>query len=114
MTQADTDSLIRQLIGGDSGAIAGLVDGARTSKDPILIVAAALVGPGAVDLLARATGLAANTQERQLVVIAAAHVAGDADLVDAFAREHLVDYPDSILVAWIAATRSPKTQPQAP
>ena len=33
----------------------------------------------------------------------AAHLRGDHDLVDALAREHLADHPDSVLVAWIAA-----------
>ena len=37
------------------------------------------------------------------MAIASAHLAGDRDRVDALARDHLVDYPDSILVAWIAA-----------
>jgi hypothetical protein len=36
------------------------------------------------------------------VAIAGAYVAGDTDRVDALAREHLVDHPDDILVAWIA------------
>jgi len=103
MTNADADRLIRQFIGGDAAAIARIVERAPTSDEPILLVAAALIDPAAPDLLARATALAANTRDRQLVAIAAAHLASDNDRVDALARDHLVDYPDSILVAWIAA-----------
>jgi len=29
-------------------------------------------------------------------------VSGERELVDALARDHLVDHPDSVLVAWIA------------
>jgi hypothetical protein len=36
------------------------------------------------------------------VAIAAAHHRGDRELVDALARDHLVDHPDNVLVAWIA------------
>jgi hypothetical protein len=107
MTQADTDKLIRQLIGGDAAAIPDLVDWARTSDEPIQLVAAALIDPPSPDLLARANRLAATTRDRQLVAIAAAHLGGDSDRVDALAREHLVDYPDSILVAWIAGAAQP-------
>jgi len=103
MTRADTDKLVRQFIGADASAAARIVDRARTSDEPLLLVAAALIDPTAQDPLARATQLAASTRERQLVAIAAAHLGGDRDRVDALARDHLVDYPDNILVAWIAA-----------
>jgi hypothetical protein len=36
------------------------------------------------------------------VVIAGAHRRGERELVDALARDHLVDHPDNVLVAWIA------------
>jgi hypothetical protein len=58
---------------------------------------------------------AATTRDRQVVAIADAHLAGDADRVDALARDHLVDHPDSILVAWIAAAGPPAPAgPQEP
>jgi len=53
-------------------------------------------------LLARAAAHAATTRDRQLVAIATAHRSGERELVDALARDHLVDHPDSVLVAWIA------------
>jgi hypothetical protein len=109
MTQADTDRLIRQFIGGDATARVGIVDRARTSHEPTLLVAAALIDPAATDLLAQATQLAATTRDRQLVAIATAHLDGDSDRVDALARDHLVDHPDNILVAWIAAAARPAT-----
>jgi hypothetical protein len=37
------------------------------------------------------------------VEIARAHLAQESELVDALARDHLVDYPDSLFVAWIAS-----------
>jgi hypothetical protein len=109
MTQADTDRLIRQFIGGDATARVGIVDRARTSHEPILLVAAALIDPAATDLLAQATQLAATPRDRQHVAIATAHLDGDSDRVDALARDHLVDHPDNILVAWIAAAARPAT-----
>jgi hypothetical protein len=66
-----------------------------SSEDPRALVVAAL--------LARATAAATTSQERQLVAIAAAHLRGDPELVDALARDHLADHPGDVLVAWIAA-----------
>jgi hypothetical protein len=56
----------------------------------------------AAALLIRAAELAATTRDRQLVAIAGAYLEGDSERVDVLAREHLVDYPDNVLVAWIA------------
>jgi hypothetical protein len=99
----NTDTLIRQLIGGDQGAAARVADLARTSDEPVLLVAAALIDPTARALLARAAQLASTTRDRQLAAIAAAHLDGDTDLADALARDHLADHPGSLLVAWISA-----------
>ena len=74
----------------------------------MILVAAALFAADGDRLIARAEGIAATTRDRQLVAIAGAHLRGERDLVDALARDHLVDHPDSVLVAWIAgASRSP-------
>jgi hypothetical protein len=102
----DTDLLIRRLIGGDQGAIAQITERAGTSEEPMLLVAAALMDPTTPDLLARAMVLASTTRDRQVAAIAAAHLAGDAYRVNVLARDHLADHPDSLLVAWIAATCS--------
>jgi hypothetical protein len=108
----DTDTLIRQLIGGDQGAATQIADRARTSDEPILLVAAALADPTARELLTRATELASSTRDRQLTAIAAAHLDGDTERVDALARDHLADHPDSLLVAWIAgSSRQPEGTP---
>jgi hypothetical protein len=80
-----------------------VVEASRGSDDPMILVAAALFAADGEELLARAGGMAATTRERQVVAIAAAHLRGERDLVDALAREHLVDHPDNVLVAWIAA-----------
>ncbi len=103
MPTADPGQLIHQLAVGDAAAIATIVDESRTSDEPQILVAAALFAPDGDDLMARAGRVALSTRDRQLVAIATAHRAGDRDLVDALARDHLVDHPDSVLVAWIAA-----------
>jgi len=103
MTPAETDRLIRQLIGGDPHASVAILQRAANSTDPVLLVAAALNNPAGPDRLSRAAQLAGNTRDRQLVAIAAAYVAGDQDRVNALVRDHLVDHPDNLLVAWIAS-----------
>jgi hypothetical protein len=105
MTRADTDRLIRQYIGGDAAAATGILARAGSDDDPTLLVAAALIDPAAPGLLDRAATAATTSRARQTVAIAAAHLAGDADRVDALVREHLVDHPDNLLVAWIATNR---------
>jgi hypothetical protein len=55
--------------------------------------------------MVRAGAKAATTRDRQLVAIAAAHLRGQRELVDALARDHLADHPDNVLVAWIAGAR---------
>lgn len=104
------EQLIHQLAVGDADAIAAIVDASRTSDDPAILVAAALFTPDGDGLMARASDLAATTRDRQLVAIATAHLGGERDLVDALARDHLVDHPDNVLVAWIAgaSNRSPE------
>jgi uncharacterized protein YbaP (TraB family) len=108
------EQLIHQLVVGDAAAIADIVEASRTSDDPMILVAAALFATDGNDLLARAEGVAVTTRDRQLVAIAAAHLRGDRGLVDALARDHLVDHPDSVLVAWIAAASHQSTTPNNP
>jgi hypothetical protein len=85
------------------------------SHDPAVLVAAALAAGDADALLARAAASAATTRDRQLVAIAAAHLRGEHDVVDALARDHLVDHPDSVLAAWIAdASHRQSTEKERP
>jgi hypothetical protein len=98
----DTHPLVRRMIAGDAEAHAQLQALARTPTSPAVLVAAALVGSDGDELLARAAATATTTRDRQLVAIAAAHRRGERELVDALARDHLVDHPDNVLVAWIA------------
>jgi hypothetical protein len=102
MTADHAETAIRGSIGGDPGAIAWIAEHGPASDDPVVVTVAALLAR-APDELDRAGRLATTSRDRQLVSIARAHLAGDADLVDALARDHLVDHPDSIVVAWIAA-----------
>jgi hypothetical protein len=92
-------SLLQQLAAGD---VAAIVAASRDSDDPLVLVAASLFAPDAERLLARAEAAASSTRDRQLVAIATAHRRGERDVVDALARDHLVDHPDSVLAAWIA------------
>jgi len=96
------EHVIHQLATGDAAAIAAIVEASRTSDDPMILAAAAMFATDANDLMARAGAMAATTRDRQLVAIAAAHLRGERELVDALARDHLVDHPDNVLVAWIA------------
>jgi len=105
------EHLLHQLVLGDAAAIAAIVEAARTSDDPAILVAAALFAPDGDGLMARAGGVAATTRDRQLVAIAAAHLRGERDLVDALARDHLVDHPDNVLVAWIAGASYSTKEP---
>jgi hypothetical protein len=100
--------LIRQAIGGDRDAIAWVGAQVDMTEDPMLLVMAGLLSspacsPEARTLLDRAAAVASRREDRQLVAIAQAHVAGDLELVDALARDHLVDFPGSYVVAWVAS-----------
>lgn len=57
-------------------------------------------------LLDQARVRARTTRERQLVVLGAAWLRGDRAQFDALVRDHLVEFPDSVLAAWMAG-RSP-------
>jgi len=77
------------------------------------LVAAALFAPTPTELLARAMTLARSTAHRQLVAIASAYVAGDADRVRVLARDHVCDYPGGVLVAWMTETANSPTATDA-
>jgi hypothetical protein len=101
--RTDIEVLLRRLIGGDDTVAAEILGRARSDASPRLLVAAALVADDPGVYLTRAASSAVTTRERQLVAIATAHLDGDAELLDALARDHLSDHPDSVLAAWIAA-----------
>jgi hypothetical protein len=102
MSQDEVDRSVRQAIGGDAHALSTLVTQADASDEVLLITMAALV-EGLPARLDRAGELAARTRDRQVVAIARAHLEGRNELVDALARDHLADYPDSLIVSWIAS-----------
>jgi hypothetical protein len=105
MTDEAAELLIRQAIGGNRDAIAWIVAHVDVTDDPSLLVMAALLAclPDVPKLLDRAAAVSSHREDRQLVAIAHAHLAGDRELVDALARDHLVDFPGSYLVAWVAS-----------
>jgi hypothetical protein len=102
MTDDSVETVIRQAIGGDAGATSWILVQADTTASAVVIAMAALLErlPGRLD---RARDAAATSRDRQVVEIARAHLDGQSELVDALARDHLVDYPDSLIVAWIAS-----------
>src|SRR4051794_19377218 len=105
MPATPPERLLHRLVVGDGTAIAAIVAAPRNSAAPMPLGPAALFPPAGDRLMARADALAITTRDRQLVAIACAHRGGDAELVDALARDHLVDHPDNVLVAWIAGAR---------
>jgi hypothetical protein len=96
------DDIVRHAIGGDAVAVEWIATHAGTSDHALVLVMAAVLtrDPGPLD---QARVLATTSRHRQIVEIASAHLAGRREQVDALARDHLVDHPDSLLVAWIAA-----------
>ena len=102
MTDEGVDAMIRRAIGGDAGAISFVMAQAGTIDDAVLLTMAALL-ERLPDRLDRAALLAATSRDRQVVAIARAHLDDDRQLVDALARDHLVDHPDSLIVAWMAS-----------
>ncbi len=114
MAHPDPQELVRQFIAGDGAVADGLVRRATTSDEPLVLVVAALTRPADADLLVRALRTASNPRDRQVIAIASAFLAGEADRVQALAREHLVDHPDSVLVAWLAASAPPSAEARRP
>jgi hypothetical protein len=102
MNEPGVDLTIRQAIGGDGEAIARIRACATSTDDARVIVIAALLDNDPTHLVS-AGARAVNSRDRQIVEIARAHLAGQSELVDALARDHLVDHPDSLIVAWIAS-----------
>lgn len=98
----EVERTIRRAIGGDPGAISWIEAHADSTVEPTVIAMAALL-EGRPERIGRALAVAVTSRDRQLVAIAAAHLRGDHQLVDALARDHLVDHPDSFMVAWIAS-----------
>ena len=95
------DDLASQLTLGDERTPVELARRAHASTDVSVVVAGAVATQDRA-LITRADVLARTAVERQLVAIASAHLDGDDRRVRDLARDHLVDHPDSVLVAWIA------------
>lgn len=107
------DLTIRRAMGGDPDAIAWIVDQADTTGSAVVIAVAALLERQSHRLV-RARSVASTSRDRQLVAIAGAHLDGASELVSALARDHLVDYPDSLVVAWIAADAVDRSRGRGP
>ncbi|MCW2737525.1 hypothetical protein [Nocardioides sp.] len=100
-------TLLHRLVGGDPRASGELLARAATTDSASVLVAAAMLTRD-VGHLARARELATDPRERQLVVLAQAHLRGDAHLLDVLVRDHLADHPDHVLAAWIAGRPIPQ------
>lgn len=110
MTEDGVATTIRMAIGGDADASAWLVEHADGSDDPRVVTMAAVI-ERRPSSLARAQSIATTVRNRQVVAIALAHLSDEHDLVDALARDHLVDHPDSLIVAWIASGGASRAMP---
>ncbi len=98
----EVDTMIRRAIGGNAEAISWVVTNADTMDNAVVIAMAALL-ERLPDRLDRALCVALTSRDRQVVAIARAHLSKEGELVDALARDHLDDHPDSLIVAWIAS-----------
>jgi len=105
MPDTDRGELVHQLIRETSAGI-------DARPDVSVLVAAALLADSSRDLLADAMQAAATTADRQFVAIAAAHLAGDHDRVDALARDHLVDHAPRPVLVWIVGRSRARTSDQ--
>ena len=105
----DVELTIRRAIGGDPLAISWIEANADTTVEPTVVAMAALLGRDP-ERIGDALALATTRRDRQLVAIAEAHLRGDSQLVDALARDHLSDHPDSFMVAWIASDSAAEGQ----
>lgn len=114
MAHPDPQELIRQFIVGDRAVADEFLRRARTSTEPLVLVVAALTHPSDAGLLVRALRMASSVRDRQVIAIASAFLAGETDRVQALAREHLLDHPDSVLVAWLAASALPSAEARRP
>ena len=98
-------TLLHRLVGGDPAVEAEVVDALADTASTSVLVAGAIL-TGSTGPLARATDLATTARDRQLVVLARAHLEGADELFDGLVRDHLATYPDHLLAAWIAARAS--------
>jgi len=97
----DQTALLNRLVGGDPRAAKELLALTPTTRSASILVAAALLSQN-VAFLTRATQLGHTPRERQLVVLADAHLCGNTELFDVLVRDHLAEHPDHLLAAWIA------------
>ena len=112
MTDDVVALMIRQAIGGDpDGDLVDRRRGRHLATTRRSSSMAAMLD-GRVDRLDRAVAVATSRRDRQVVAIARARLVDDDDLVDALARDHLVDHPDSLIVAWIASAAAVRARPQ--
>jgi hypothetical protein len=102
MTNEPLDDTIRRAIGGDADAATRIAVHALVGDNPSVMVVAAILAcdPTHLD---RALAISTTSRDRQLVEIACAYVGGRPEQVDALSREHLVDHPGNLVVAWIAS-----------
>lgn len=101
----DHADLIRRLVAGDPASTAQVIEASANCDDPALLLAAA-VASGDRSQLERAATCARTARDRQLVVLADAHLRGRRELFSVLVREHLSEYPDHVLAAWIAAAHA--------
>jgi hypothetical protein len=98
-----TDAELLEALTGATVLHDDLVAAAAASVSTAVLVALA-VRMGDAGRLEFARRHAATSRDRQLVVLAAGHLAGDHERFDALVRDHLAEHPDHVVAAWVAAT----------
>ena len=106
MTDAE---LIRSLLGG--GPTDDL-EAAVTAHGSTAALVALAVRAGDPSLLEAAGRSASTRRDRQLVVLAATHLAADHERFEALVRDHLVEHPDHVVAAWLAAVHHEQSTDQ--
>jgi hypothetical protein len=93
--------LLNALIG--AGVVGDKLSNEASSSSSAAVLVALAVRTGHEAYLHRARRHAATSRDRQLVELAAGHLAADHERFDALVRDHLVEHPDHVVAAWVAA-----------
>ena len=107
MPDNSADSLVHaaiaRLVGEDP--LASVILTAVTAEHPDSFEASAalaLVSDDADPIIVRARALAVTRRERQHLAVIEVFLSGDASRARLLTREHLAEFPDDVIVSWIA------------
>ena len=93
---------IGRLIGGDPLAATIVRSVAAANPKSFEAQAGRVVVDQQLELARRARTLAHTRRQRQHIAIIEVWLSGDIDLVRLLVREHLVEFPDDLLLSWLS------------